>query len=241
MFRETYHRVLCSQSLWRWHEVTVEVVFTGQKVQHPSRRRRCHWMEVRKHRWVRDTKVKVIVFLTNADKMTTTCGPGCFRCKRIYFLPQCGRRLFHGRSGQVGTLTHVTWNFSPPGNQPVTLSCSPSELLVDEECLLQLFQSCRRCNSQCDVSRTVQGIKVTVSHSCRCCGSSHQWSNLWGADANSLVGRWRSSSSRTVMVVHTSISGPPRGSRGAEDHFLLLLCVCARAHARTCACKFLYS
>ncbi|XP_075903911.1 zinc finger protein 692-like isoform X1 [Nelusetta ayraudi] len=95
-----------------------------------------------------------------------------------------------GGGGGGGGGDATVWRSGNTGEEEFTSSLSvgdgcfmvdlanPSELLVDEECLLQLFQSCRRCNSQCDVGKTVQGLKVAVSQECRSCGSSHQWSNL---------------------------------------------------------------
>ncbi|XP_036969071.1 uncharacterized protein LOC119027742 isoform X1 [Acanthopagrus latus] len=55
---------------------------------------------------------------------------------------------------------------------------SSSEFIIDEECILQLFNSCRECNRQCTVRKQVKGLKLTVSQKCCFCESSSKWTNL---------------------------------------------------------------
>ncbi|XP_030281713.1 uncharacterized protein LOC115586642 isoform X4 [Sparus aurata] len=55
---------------------------------------------------------------------------------------------------------------------------SSSEFIIDEECILQLFKSCRECNRQCTVRKQVKGLKLTVSQKCCFCESSSKWTNL---------------------------------------------------------------
>ncbi|XP_053273874.1 uncharacterized protein LOC128434844 [Pleuronectes platessa] len=55
---------------------------------------------------------------------------------------------------------------------------SPSELIVDEACILQLFRSCRECSRQCKVTKYAKGLKIIVFQECRFCQSSFEWTNL---------------------------------------------------------------
>ncbi|XP_035516428.1 uncharacterized protein LOC118327246 [Morone saxatilis] len=55
---------------------------------------------------------------------------------------------------------------------------SSSEFIVDEECILQLFRSCRECNRQCTVRKRVKGLKLVVSQACCFCESRYKWTNL---------------------------------------------------------------
>ncbi|XP_062243898.1 uncharacterized protein LOC133953808 isoform X2 [Platichthys flesus] len=55
---------------------------------------------------------------------------------------------------------------------------SPSELIVDEACILQLFRSCRECSRQCKVTKYAKGLKIIVLQECRFCQSSFEWTNL---------------------------------------------------------------
>uniref|UniRef100_A0A1A7W8Q9 THAP-type domain-containing protein n=2 Tax=Iconisemion striatum TaxID=60296 RepID=A0A1A7W8Q9_9TELE len=55
---------------------------------------------------------------------------------------------------------------------------SPSEFIVDEECLLELFKSCRKCNQRCIVQKDVDGLKIVVVQSCGVCLSRFEWTNL---------------------------------------------------------------
>ncbi|XP_039652821.1 uncharacterized protein LOC120556960 isoform X1 [Perca fluviatilis] len=55
---------------------------------------------------------------------------------------------------------------------------SSSEFVVDEECLFQLFKSCRECNRQCTVRKRVTGLKLVVSQACCFCQSHSKWTNL---------------------------------------------------------------
>ncbi|KAM9857597.1 uncharacterized protein ACBR49_001211 [Aulostomus maculatus] len=58
---------------------------------------------------------------------------------------------------------------------------SSSEFVVDEECILQLFQSCRTCKRKCRVGKHARGLKLVVYQACAFCNSHRQWTNL--ADA----------------------------------------------------------
>lgn len=55
---------------------------------------------------------------------------------------------------------------------------SSSEFIVDEECLLQLFRSCRECNRQCSVRKRVRGLKLVVYQTCCFCQNRFKWTNL---------------------------------------------------------------
>ncbi|XP_019940030.2 uncharacterized protein [Paralichthys olivaceus] len=55
---------------------------------------------------------------------------------------------------------------------------SPSEFIVDEACILQLFRSCRECSRQCKVTKYVKGLKLVVFQDCSFCRSSFEWTNL---------------------------------------------------------------
>nr|XP_046265223.1 uncharacterized protein LOC124069804 isoform X2 [Scatophagus argus] len=55
---------------------------------------------------------------------------------------------------------------------------SSSEFIVDEECILQLFKSCRQCHRQCTVRKHVRGLKLVVHQTCCFCQSHSQWTNL---------------------------------------------------------------
>ncbi|XP_026215279.1 uncharacterized protein LOC113161708 [Anabas testudineus] len=55
---------------------------------------------------------------------------------------------------------------------------SPSEFVVDEECIIQLFKSCRECNRQCTVRKRVKGLKLVVYQTCCFCQSHCKWTNL---------------------------------------------------------------
>lgn len=55
---------------------------------------------------------------------------------------------------------------------------SSSEFIIDEECILQLFKSCRECNRQCTVRKTVKGLKLVISQACCYCHSRCKWTNL---------------------------------------------------------------
>ncbi|XP_070683833.1 uncharacterized protein [Pempheris klunzingeri] len=55
---------------------------------------------------------------------------------------------------------------------------SSSEFIVDEECILQLFKSCRECNRQCTVRKHVNGLKLVVNQACCFCQSRFKWTNL---------------------------------------------------------------
>ncbi|XP_041640297.1 uncharacterized protein LOC121507951 isoform X2 [Cheilinus undulatus] len=55
---------------------------------------------------------------------------------------------------------------------------SSSEFIVDEECILKLFKSCRKCNRQCRVTKRVKGLKLVVSQACCYCENRAKWTNL---------------------------------------------------------------
>ncbi|XP_042341509.1 uncharacterized protein LOC121942385 isoform X2 [Plectropomus leopardus] len=56
---------------------------------------------------------------------------------------------------------------------------SPSEFIVDEECILQLFKTCRECHKPCKyVRKQVKGLKLVVNQACSSCPSNYKWTNL---------------------------------------------------------------
>ncbi|XP_018520402.1 uncharacterized protein LOC108875766 isoform X2 [Lates calcarifer] len=55
---------------------------------------------------------------------------------------------------------------------------SSSEFIVDEECILQLFRSCRECNRKCTVRKYTEGLKLVVNQACSFCPSRCKWTNL---------------------------------------------------------------
>ncbi|KAM4585154.1 uncharacterized protein PAE49_004488 isoform 2-T2 [Odontesthes bonariensis] len=55
---------------------------------------------------------------------------------------------------------------------------SSSELIVDEECILELFKKCRKCNRQCTVRKNVTGLKLVVNQTCCFCQHHFRWTNL---------------------------------------------------------------
>ncbi|KAM8880081.1 uncharacterized protein AB9W97_015094 isoform 1-T1 [Spinachia spinachia] len=55
---------------------------------------------------------------------------------------------------------------------------SSSGFIVDEECILQLFNSCRKCNRRCTVKKRVDGLKLVVDQACGFCKSRSKWTNL---------------------------------------------------------------
>ncbi|KAM6941845.1 uncharacterized protein PEZ65_003840 [Lycodopsis pacificus] len=61
---------------------------------------------------------------------------------------------------------------------------SSSEFIVDEECILQLFKSCRECSRQCTVRKRVKGLKLVVNQACCFCESRSKWTNLPDDDDN---------------------------------------------------------
>ncbi|XP_034715384.1 uncharacterized protein LOC117936453 isoform X3 [Etheostoma cragini] len=63
---------------------------------------------------------------------------------------------------------------------------SSSEFIVDEECILQLFKSCRECNRQCTVRKRVTGLKLVVNQACCFCQSHSKWTNLPDDDDDDL-------------------------------------------------------
>lgn len=63
---------------------------------------------------------------------------------------------------------------------------SPSEFVIDEECILQLFKSCRECNRQCTVRKQVKGLKLLVYQTCCFCQSCCEWTNLSDDDEGDL-------------------------------------------------------
>ena len=57
-------------------------------------------------------------------------------------------------------------------------SLSPSEFIVDEKCILQLFKKCRECNRQCTVRKYSEGLKIVVNQTCTFCNLHCKWTNL---------------------------------------------------------------
>lgn len=69
-------------------------------------------------------------------------------------------------------------SFSPCYSCIFSESLSSSEFVVDEECILQLFKSCKECSRQCTVRKHVKGLKIVVSQACCFCESRYKWTNL---------------------------------------------------------------
>ncbi|XP_041838025.1 uncharacterized protein LOC121637809 isoform X2 [Melanotaenia boesemani] len=55
---------------------------------------------------------------------------------------------------------------------------SSSEFIVDEECILELFKSCQKCNRRCTITKNIQGLKLVVYQTCCFCQNYFEWSNL---------------------------------------------------------------
>ncbi|XP_024866095.1 uncharacterized protein LOC108247209 isoform X4 [Kryptolebias marmoratus] len=55
---------------------------------------------------------------------------------------------------------------------------SSSEFVVDEQCILELFKSCRKCNRRCTVRKRVNGLKIVVNQTCGFCPNHFEWTNL---------------------------------------------------------------
>ncbi|TNM85509.1 hypothetical protein fugu_007780 [Takifugu bimaculatus] len=55
---------------------------------------------------------------------------------------------------------------------------SSSESIVDEECILELFESCRTCHRRCSFRKRVTGLKLEITQKCRLCQSCWRWTNL---------------------------------------------------------------
>ncbi|XP_071382062.1 uncharacterized protein [Centroberyx affinis] len=54
---------------------------------------------------------------------------------------------------------------------------SPSQHIVDEECILQLFRTCLECNKQCTVRKRVRGLQLVVYQACYFCHCRCKWTN----------------------------------------------------------------
>ncbi|XP_029907330.1 uncharacterized protein LOC115359125 [Myripristis murdjan] len=54
---------------------------------------------------------------------------------------------------------------------------SPTQHVVDEECILQLFRSCLECNKQCTVRKRVRGLRLVVYQACYYCHCRCKWSS----------------------------------------------------------------
>lgn len=59
-----------------------------------------------------------------------------------------------------------------------SLALSSSESIVDEECILELFESCRTCQRRCSFRKRVTGLKLEITQKCRFCQSCWRWTNL---------------------------------------------------------------
>lgn len=68
---------------------------------------------------------------------------------------------------------------------------SSSEFIVDEECILQLFKTCRECNRLCTVKKQVKGLKLVISQKCSFCESRWTWTNLPDDDEGNLQINWK--------------------------------------------------
>lgn len=70
-------------------------------------------------------------------------------------------------------------------------SLSSSEFIVDEECILQLFKSCRQCNRHCTVRKQVKGLQLVINQKCGFCESRWRWTNLPDEDEGDLQINWK--------------------------------------------------
>ncbi|XP_077965046.1 uncharacterized protein LOC144411592 [Gasterosteus aculeatus] len=82
--------------------------------------------------------------------------------------------LFENRDIQEEFITSLS---VADGRYVVDLGSS-SEFIVDEECILQLFNLCRKCNRRCTVTKRVKGLKLVVNQACSFCKSRSKWTNL---------------------------------------------------------------
>ncbi|KAG7485005.1 hypothetical protein JOB18_001257 [Solea senegalensis] len=55
---------------------------------------------------------------------------------------------------------------------------SSSEFIVDEECLLQQFRSCRKCSQECKIRKRLEGLKLVLTQVCFFCAHRFTWTNL---------------------------------------------------------------
>ncbi|XP_023137873.1 uncharacterized protein si:ch211-40k21.5 [Amphiprion ocellaris] len=83
---------------------------------------------------------------------------------------------------------------------------SSSEFIVDEECILQLFMSCRQCNGQCTVRKHVKGLKLVVYQACCFCQSRSKWTNLPDDDDKKEDGHSQINGRDTERGQNTSMS-----------------------------------
>lgn len=65
-------------------------------------------------------------------------------------------------------------------------SLSPSEFIIDEDCILQLFKTCRKCMRLCTVRKQVKGLKLVVQQTCAFCQSCYKWTNLPDDDKSDI-------------------------------------------------------
>lgn len=92
--------------------------------------------------------------------------------------------------GRYDDLNAVTSQHTSDTHQSINasfLDClSSSEFIVDEECILQLFKSCRKCNRQCVVRKQVKGLQLVINQKCTFCESRWSWTNLPDEDEGDL-------------------------------------------------------
>lgn len=81
---------------------------------------------------------------------------------------------------------------------------SSSEFIVDEECILQLFKSCRECNRQCAVRKHVKGLKLVVYQTCCFCQSHCKWTNLPDDDEDFLINGTDAAHGQTNSTISSS-------------------------------------
>ncbi|XP_030587311.1 uncharacterized protein LOC115781660 [Archocentrus centrarchus] len=87
---------------------------------------------------------------------------------------------------------------------------SSSEIIVDEECILQLLESCRECSRQCTVRKAVKGLKLVVYQECGFCKSRCKWTNLPDDDDDKDDGYFQIDGKESANKRSTAVS--PRSS-----------------------------
>ncbi|XP_078146538.1 uncharacterized protein LOC139930202 isoform X2 [Centroberyx gerrardi] len=93
-------------------------------------------------------------------------------------------RVLESKEGQNGVMNDSgeAWDclgastYVDDGQYLVDLE-SPSQHIVDEECILQLFRTCLECNKQCTVRKRVKGLELVVYQACYFCHCRCKWTN----------------------------------------------------------------
>ncbi|KAF7655100.1 hypothetical protein LDENG_00060760 [Lucifuga dentata] len=64
---------------------------------------------------------------------------------------------------------------------------SPSQLVVDEECLFELLRQCPECSKKCSVRKRVEGLHLLLYQSCYFCHAYCKWSNQPQSDEDDVI------------------------------------------------------